>query len=260
MNISAVIERLSSPLQPKPTKTTALAPPLPNIRAVLFDIYGTLLISGCGDIGVSNESGKAGAFAAALSACNIEWKGDPVLGVAQLHRAILDQQQALRNEGVEHPEVNIVAAWKTMLAGENLSTEALQQLAVEYECRVNPIWPMPGADELLKRLKAASTTIGLISNAQFFTPIACEQLFAGDLTTLGFDPALRFYSYEHSQAKPGSFLYELAANTLAEKGIPPEQTLYVGNDMLNDVFPAQPRGVPHGVVRGRCSQPAVAHR
>ncbi|MCH5375970.1 MAG: HAD hydrolase-like protein, partial [Planctomycetes bacterium] len=55
---------------------------------------------------------------------------------------------------------------------------------------------------------------------------------------LGFDRDLQFYSFHYRRAKPDHFLYELAANALAKRGHDPQNILYVGNDMLNDIGPS----------------------
>ncbi len=48
------------PLQPIPTETPAQLRPLPGIRAALFDVYGTMLVSGSGDVGtVATAPGSA---------------------------------------------------------------------------------------------------------------------------------------------------------------------------------------------------------
>ena len=54
-----IIDRMRAlcrPLLPEPSGERARLVPLPGIRAVLFDVYGTLLISGSGDIGTSRHA------------------------------------------------------------------------------------------------------------------------------------------------------------------------------------------------------------
>ncbi len=58
----------------------------------------------------------------------------------------------------------------------------------------------------------------------------------------GFDGRLQFCSYQHGCAKPGLTLYERAAETLQTRRIMPDEVVYVGNDMLNDVWPANELG------------------
>ena len=78
----------------------------------------------------------------------------------------------------------------------------------------------------------------MISNAQFFTGLLFPALTGCSLPDWGCENTLAFLSYEHGQAKPGTYLYELAARELARRGIKPAETLFVGNDMLNDIAPA----------------------
>ena len=66
-DLSKLIRGLSKPLEPRPTATPARVRPLGGIKAVLFDVYGTLLISGTGDIGVHSESRPDEALQEALA-------------------------------------------------------------------------------------------------------------------------------------------------------------------------------------------------
>ena len=49
---------------------------------------------------------------------------------------------------------------------------------------------------------------------------------------------MQYFSYQHRHAKPGGYLYNLAAERLAELGVEPHEVVYVGNDVRNDVAPA----------------------
>ena len=61
------IKALSSPMNPKPTDMATKLTSLPGIRAVLFDVYGTLFISGSGDIGVAKTQYNQRSFHEALA-------------------------------------------------------------------------------------------------------------------------------------------------------------------------------------------------
>jgi len=63
------ISQLNSPMKPKPTGVSERLLPLIEIRVVLFDIYGTLFISGSGDIGVASKTSNQKALAQALQHC-----------------------------------------------------------------------------------------------------------------------------------------------------------------------------------------------
>jgi putative hydrolase of the HAD superfamily len=121
--------------------------------------------------------------------------------------------------------------------------DVIEALAIEYECRVNPTWPMPDLLPMLAALRQRGIKLGIISNAQFFTPLLFEALTDRTLAQLGFDEALCVYSFDRLEAKPSTALYERAAARLREReNIQPAQTLYLGNDMLNDITPARQVG------------------
>ncbi len=247
--IQHVLRQHCRPLQPRPTDSVARLGPLLGIRAVLFDIYGTLFISASGDIGLADGSVRGDAAAETLACMGIRLRvgGDEI--VKRLHESIREEHTASRMRGIEHPEVDIREIWKTTLgrlqaAGqiESPTQVDLERLCVEYEVRTNPVWPMPGLGKCLAACRSLDLVLGIISNAQFFTPPLFESLLGTSLDDLGFDAHLRYYSYAWGHAKPGTVLYQKAAQMLDSRGITAAETLYVGNDMRNDIVPAQKVG------------------
>ncbi|MAT73205.1 MAG: haloacid dehalogenase [Planctomycetaceae bacterium] len=235
------IRQLSSPLAPRPTEAQPVLPRLADIRAVVFDVYGTLLVSASGDISLATEGAPAAAAIEALTALGVAPPADGEELAARL-RATIEAAHAASPSNT--PEVEIREIWRDVLAEFNLQPSAhqIEQLAVQYECRVNPVWPMPGMVDVLERIAGSGRQLGIISNAQFFTPLAMEALTGESLEQLGFAPDLSEWSYDRREAKPGAFLYHRCAEALAARGLQPAQTLYVGNDMRNDVWPAQQVG------------------
>jgi putative hydrolase of the HAD superfamily len=164
--------------------------------------------------------------------------------------AIHADHRRARERGIEYPEVDIVAIWRRTI--EDLRERGLldvapdeadlQRVAVEYEVRTNPGWPMPGVAACLEALRARDLPLGIISNAQFFTPLLFPALLSRSLETLGFSPRLQFYSYQVGSAKPGLALYERAAAAVAASGWCSHNVLFIGNDMLNDVAAARQVG------------------
>ena len=247
----AIIAKHLRPMTPQPTEREPQLATLEGVRAVLFDIYGTLLISGSGDIGTAAATDRTEALAAALADAGLDYRGDPAAALEDFRRVIEEHHAKGRAAGVEFPEVRIGEVWSDAAAlwvkRGDLPTppegSCLSKLAIEYEMRVNPVWPMPGLVETLQQLRRRGKVLGVISNAQSFTP----RLFAAaggelesiaSLEALGIDHDLQFFSFESRRAKPGTALYEEAAAALHARGLAPEQVLYVGNDLRNDVKPA----------------------
>lgn len=237
-----VIKQLSRPLKPRVTDVPPRLQTLDGIRAVAFDIYGTLIISSSGDVGTDQASPQAVAMREALAAVGIDWDGNPHDAAELLRERIERNQQRARLAGVEYPEVEIRNIWSETLKAAGiahaLDAAKRDQLAIEFESRANPTWPMPGALDVLNQLCDARFPLGIVSNAQFYTPLVMEALFDATPEQLGFAPELQIYSYRHARAKPGTILYEKSAAAFAKQGIDPHEVLYIGNDLLKDVMPA----------------------
>jgi putative hydrolase of the HAD superfamily len=247
-----IIAAASAPSAPMPTGVDPRLPPLPGVKAVLFDVYGTLFVSGSGDIGVAAKTRSEKAFLEAFAATF----GHPVQlpaeisAVALLEREIKAAHAKLRAEGVDYPEIDIRRMWQAVLdtlaglglAAAGTTPEQAAELGLRYELSVNPVWPMPGAAEVIRNLRGRGLALGIVSNAQCYTRLLFPALLAADPAELGFDQDLCVWSYEHGHGKPSDKLYRVAEEVLATRGVAPGEILFVGNDMLNDITPPARRG------------------
>ncbi len=242
---SQVADRLLHPLTPIPTGFPARISPM-QPRAMIFDIYGTLLISAAGDVGPDSAKDDEQAFLQAL----VDGGWDPALvhekGTSLLQEEIHTVHREKRAQGVRFPEIDILQVWHRVLIRLGLLTEGENRIiikrirltALSYECRTNPVWPMPGLLETLTGLLARGFLFGILSNAQFYTPILFETLCNQSLTELGFDPKLCLFSYREGEGKPAPNLFSRLNRRLSARGIKSSEVLYVGNDMLKDIHPA----------------------
>jgi putative hydrolase of the HAD superfamily len=227
------------PLTPQPTSIQPGGTLNHKIECALFDIYGTLLISASGDIGVAKKESEN------------TWKLEPLLrkfGISRPPASLLNdffaaiekEHQNLRQSGIDHPEIKIEEIWKQVLNIKEL--DQAKAFAAEFEMIANPVYPMPHLNEMLDACRQKKISLGIISNAQFYTPLLLEWFLDCNLTDLGFDPELMIFSYQHQQAKPSLSLFRLAAAQLKKKRIPEKAVLYLGNDVLNDIYPAHAVG------------------
>lgn len=250
-----VIKAGSRPLLPQPTGMDLLLPRLQGIRAVLFDVYGTLFVSGSGDISLAGGEDRGPALGVALQKAGFTiLKSKAPLG-ALLHSCIERARIAMQAAGTPHPEVCIQTVWSAFIdtaaqRGWLLADGALDLAIVDYECRVNPCWPMPGAMSLLQDIRIAGLAMGIISNAQFYTPLLFEALMGRTVQELGFDRTLCIWSYQHLLGKPSTALFSMAARQLDQAGIDPPEVLFVGNDLRNDIWPAQETGFKTALFAG----------
>ncbi|MFO8064340.1 MAG: HAD family hydrolase [Spirochaetota bacterium] len=282
-----MIRARSAPCAPQPTEMTPVHADLSSIRAVLFDIYGTLFVSGSGDIGVSMAAGAHTQFARTLFSVapnllagdvrpglqwseaerdrpTVEENGEAENGEAieayrrvgkaartAYYGAIEAFHREKRRAGIDYPEVDIREVWARVfsdlyeadLLRDLPHPEVIETIAVDYELRSNPVWPMPQADETLRNLNEAGYALGVVSNAQFFTPLLFPALLGREPGSLGLQQRLSAYSYREGRAKPSPQMFSSPLSELRRSyDIRPEQVLYVGNDMKNDMMTASRAG------------------
>ena len=250
-------QALNSPLVPIPTGLEAKLPQLAGIRAVLFDIYGTLVVSGTGDISIAQAIDKESELRALLESLGPSIP--PELSLTDRFYSLIQADHAAsKSQGAQYPEVDILEIWQRFFAGLRAeghltkvpSQAALEELAIRFECAVNPVWPMPGLEAILQALAKKGIPIGIVSNAQFYTPLMLEAFTAKSLDELGFQRDLSVWSYRERLGKPSVELFEKLSVALRARNIAPEQALYVGNDMLNDIWTASQAGLKTALFAG----------
>lgn len=237
----------------------AVSLPLHGIRVVVFDVYGTLLMQRPpdtvrgDDAGNDSDADAATAFFRAARDTGLLVPGcpeEPLGSALRKHYADSIAREHLRGRaaGRPYPEVDIQQIWTSALGAADVrrflavtpDRDAVCELAVRYECRSNPVWPMPDAAVTLRRLRRKRVRLGIISNAQFYTQLVLEALFGEPLADLGFEQSLCLWSYRLGRAKPDPAVFELLYGRLAR--VRRQEILYVGNDLRKDVAPAAATG------------------
>ncbi|MEC8337054.1 MAG: HAD family hydrolase [Planctomycetota bacterium] len=304
-----IIKKFSQPQTPLPTDMVSRLRCLKEVKAVFFDIYGTLFISCSGDIGVPlpgvGRTSTAGPYqetpknhlAGVLGKRFFELFSEglnescsplaerlvglqtqtedtyPLCGellMESFRSQVKKVHQIRKQEGFPWPEVDVRHIWQSLLGESHIAANGhdrlIDQWAIEYEVRINPVWPMPNANDCIDQLGSAKLTLGIISNAQFYTPLLFPALLDKQLEDLEIASEMQYYSYRCGRAKPDPWMYQRASEALAQIGIIPSQTLYVGNDMRNDILPASQIGFRTALVatdrrslRLREGDPGIAH-
>lgn len=248
--------RLFAPLSPRPTGRQPKLQPLAGIKAVLFDIYGTLLISASGDIGLVAGTTTPITLAqlfdrAALDPAPVALADTDTRPL--ISAVIKAHHRQAREHGIGVPEVDILAIWAQVLAdlGLDIPPEQRRRIALEYEALTNQVWPMPGLAETLEALRQAGLVMGIVSNAQFYTPLLLEAFLGDSPSALGLEPECSAWSYRLGIAKPSTAIYEPALEGLRRAHrIKPDEVLYIGNDLRNDIWPAGELGMRTALFAG----------
>jgi len=240
-----MIRRRSQPLMPIPVCIEPVIRKLSHIRAVLFDVYGTLLVSSSGDIS-DRRPGPEEELSQLLNTYELD--NDVLTLDREFTETVRRVHAIMKEEGIDFPEVRFEEIWDRVLGFKDKKENL--DFTLQYELIVNPVYPMPFARTLLKSLQHRNLNLGIISNAQFFTGLLFAAFFGKQMADLGFHEKLIIFSYERGRAKPSSVLFQEASDNLSAMGISPGQVLYVGNDMLNDILPAKNVGFNTGLFAG----------
>jgi putative hydrolase of the HAD superfamily len=223
------------------------APSFPEVRAVICDLYGTLLkvLPPPRDAAERWRTGCEALLPAAqgitLPECD-----------ARCREAVREAHRRRRESGEMFPEVD----WREILATvfpalrvvnrnpespaprEGISERASVLARLHAACSRTCV-AMPGAQRVLEQLAARGVLLGVASNAQEYT----RAEFTGAGFSFGdFAADLTFLSYEHGFAKPSARVFTLLTAALAARGIAPAQTLMVGDRADNDLAPAAAAG------------------
>lgn len=250
--------RIANAGSPTPGEISPRLKQLPGIRAVLFDVYGTLVQSAAGEISLYRHDEATTPFYRLAEALPEPMSFDRVEKLARRYFEKIEEVHATRRAlGVEHPEVDIITIWHALLeefeelhaAGQTGEFARARWLALRFELEANPVSPMPGARETFSLLADSSRQLGIISNAQFYTPLLFPLLFGASPQELGVEIAV--WSYKIGEAKPSPALYREAADWFADAyNLAPEQLLMVGNDLRNDIDPAARVGMKTALFAG----------
>jgi putative hydrolase of the HAD superfamily len=269
-NYLQYIERFlseSAEMKPVPTLLKPFIRVDPAIKAFVFDVYGTILVSASGDIDESIISAEN--LQAALEASGIELVSsiqDPGLVLSDMlgdfKKLIKQYHQTEYSEDKPYPEINILDIWQEILMDRfhrNLillnGPLCIKCFTFVFEVLSNRIYPMPGMKEIIIRLASLKYPLGIISNAQFYTPVILNYFLHGEITESEqvppFDSDLTVFSYQHGRSKPDAYLFELLKNQSKRKfGLFADEILFIGNDMFRDIYPAALAGFKTALFAG----------
>jgi putative hydrolase of the HAD superfamily len=231
--------------EPAPTRPKGPVPTLePNPKAILFDVYGTLVCPQVGDLDeqVRLASGEESFIATAerfgfSKEMGIKWH-------KWFFEIIISEHREEEKKGIAPAEVQVDRIWTEMIvrAGGDPTVSPPRMLAAYREWMANPIRPFFGAVEALFELKRSGIMLGLASNSQFYTlPILGKVL--GIEPEEFFEAELTFLSFHLGFSKPSPYFFRLIRTRALNLGLRPEEVVVVGNDCDNDILPAKAHGL-----------------
>jgi FMN phosphatase YigB (HAD superfamily) len=209
-----------------------------KIRAVIFDVYKTLL-----DVGPPPAAAeKAWAIRCA------EDLGEACLSLADFGAKCAEiverTNAASRLTGIPYPEIFWPAVALEALPGlASLSSAELDDFLYAHAQMVRTLRLMPDAAATLRLLEHAGLPLGIASNAQPYTLRELDAaLSAAELDRDLFTPALCCWSFDLGFSKPNAHVFRVLNARLHAAGVSSGEILMVGDRLDNDIAPAQAQG------------------
>ncbi len=210
-----------------------------KIRAAIFDVYKTILE-------VSPPPPDREARWEAL------WRErvgpTPRLSLPEFAAAcdavIAREHTAARSAGIAFPEILWPEIVREVLPEIAAMPETQQSdFIFRHTALAHTVRLMPGAGDVLRRLRDHGVVLGIASNAQPYTLRELgESLAPVGMTLEDFASDLRFWSFTHGFSKPDPHGFRLLGARLRLRGIRLADSLMVGDRLDNDIGPAAAQG------------------
>jgi FMN phosphatase YigB (HAD superfamily) len=239
---------------------------LPDIRAVTFSIYGTLVTIPGGELYFVHP--EKFLMEVALEKTIQEFKmwasmsrkpGKPSDYMGKIYAQGLDEIRIARSGPTErYPEVRSDELWQLIVrrlvkneyqydAPFYGSVEQLcEKISYFFHASLQGTGAHPKALEALRQLRQQDVLLGFIAEGQCFSTLQVARALRkhGKLDALSelFDPDLEAMSYDVGARKPSERLFRKVVAQLAPRDIAPNQVLHVGPNMTNDIIPARRLG------------------
>jgi FMN phosphatase YigB (HAD superfamily) len=261
--------KLIWPAPPKrvPVKATPSTEPLYGVRALAFDVYGTLLRISDGQLLLQHPQTLRMEIALEKTIKEFNmWNsmtrrpGAAWEGMIVRYTRVLDELRLSTTHAIgDLPEVDTALLWMKLirqLQQKGYSYEEStygdlehfsEKVAFFFHSCLQGVEAQDDALPTLRSLAGVGRRLGLIADAQRFTPIQTLRAFRrqGTLRSLDelFDPALVTVSFREGIRKPSRSLYSRALDRFRRMGIAASQVLYVGTRLRDDVAVAREAGM-----------------
>jgi len=266
-------ERRVYPRRLNPLRRESAHDTLKGVRAVIADVYGTMVnywrpgFEGRDTreaLLVEAFSGVVDRFGMGETLAAMTPADPPAKTLCGFYNGLLAMnRQKSAGGGNALPEVRVEEVWSVialMLKRNGCDAGArapwrgdpagfARCLAYTYNFLSMGRELYPGVSNALKRLKDNNIALGILSDAQFYTPIDLTLMLrdqsgggVADYCEL-FDTDLVFLSCEYGFVKPSETLYRRLFDALYEYHITPDQTVIAGNDLATDIAPAAALGM-----------------
>lgn len=247
-------------------------PTITGVRAVLWNVYGTLLAIAGGE--QKFESDNELLMNVALDKTIQEFKmwasmsrkpGQPAEYMREIYRKAYDEQR-LTSSAEKVPEILAERIWESITkklfqkeykfdAGYYGSlNDYSKKIAYFFHASLQGTECYEGAAGTIGELHQRGITQGLLADGQCFTAAQVGRALGAQDAGIDIDFVLpvrqRFFSFETKGRKPSDTLFERAVETMGSLGYEPSELLHVGSSLPRDIAPAKKWGMRTALFAG----------
>jgi FMN phosphatase YigB (HAD superfamily) len=257
--------------QPVALKAKPYLTRLPEVRAVLWNVYGTLLCIPLGELVF--EHPQPFIMSNALDKTIHEFKmwgamsrkpGQPSEYLGQVYSQVVAEQKTIPGNPEKHPEAASERVWEAILkrlvqkdykwdvAQMGALNEYSRKIAYFFHASLQGTACYPGAASALKMVREAGLEQGLLADGQCFTTVQLARGLRkqGGAVKALLSEGMVFLSHEYHGRKPSERLFRKTVEALKAKGLEPGEVLHVGSRVVQDVIPARRAGMRTALFAG----------
>jgi FMN phosphatase YigB (HAD superfamily) len=251
---------------PKAVNANPSIRPIPGIRAVLWDIYGTLLRISDGRFCLfpEEEARLQIALDKTIHEFNI-WNhmyrkpGPPWQSIIGIYRSTIERQSMHASPTGDVTEVDLVETWRALIIKlfekEYAYDEGLygdldefsEKVAYFFHCNLQATEARSSAVRAMSDISSAGLIQGFLSDGQSFTLVQTLKALSvqGDLPPLHelIRPQTLILSWAQGVRKPSKSLFAAAVQQLRGLGIQAQEILHVSCRLSTDLVPARAAGM-----------------
>jgi FMN phosphatase YigB (HAD superfamily) len=258
---------------PQPVRAKPHLVRLPEVRCVLWNVYGTLLAIPGGEVWF--EHPQPFVMGVALDKTIQEFKmwgamsrkpGQPADYMQQIYRQVYLEQAALAGAGEKNPEVPSDRLWEIIIKKliqkdyrfdtgfYGSLNEFSRKVAYFFHASLQGTACYPGAAAALRHVANRGLKQGLLADAQFFTMVQLQRGLAAQGPAASIEallrPELNLLSFEVVARKPSLRIFGRVREMLAAQGLAADEVLHIGSRVAQDLVLARRQGMRIGLFAG----------
>jgi FMN phosphatase YigB (HAD superfamily) len=261
-----------APPEPNPPKVRPHVEPIEGVRAVLWTVYGTLLVVSDGEL--KFEVDNDFLMNVALDKTIHEFKmwgsmsrkpGQPAEYMREIYKKALDEQR-LAPAPDKPPELLSEKVWEGIIkklfqkeyqfdaSFYGALSEYAKKVAYFFHASLQGTGAYPNAAAAVTGLAERGITQGLLADGQTFTPTQLSRGLTKQDAAIRLDEVVpsadRIVSFQHRTRKPSDLVFQAAVEAMGAHGIEPHEVLHVGSSLPRDIGPAKKWGMRTALFAG----------